>query len=154
MLGVMLEPIHCYSIWTGPCKKGQWQTGSALLCEMLRVKLEPTIIHRYSIWTGPCEKGLWQTGSALLGEMLRGKLEPTSIRYSTRISACEKGQWQPALALLSEMLGVKVEPIILVKLEPTNRHSSACVVTTQRSLALQAWGRTRATTTTAPTSPP
>ena len=116
------------------------------------LKLE--LIRRYSICIDPCEKGQWRTGSALLCEMLRGKLEPTIIRHSTGISACEKGQWQPALALLSKMLGVKLEPIILVKLEPTNRHSSACVVTTQRSLALQAWGRTRATTTTAPTSPP
>ena len=42
MLGVKLEPIHCYSIWTSPCEKGQRQTGSALLCEMLRGKLEPS----------------------------------------------------------------------------------------------------------------
>ena len=45
-----------YSVWRASCKRGQWQPGLALLCEMLGVKLE-LIILRYNTQISACEKG-------------------------------------------------------------------------------------------------
>ena len=49
---------------TSACEKGQWQPARALLCEMLGVTLEPTIIG-YSTQLSACEKEQWQPALAL-----------------------------------------------------------------------------------------
>ena len=107
---VKLEPTSIrYSTQTSTCEKGQWQPALALLCRMLGMKLESTILICYRTRISACEKVQRRTALALLCEMLGVRLEPI-IRYSAWISACVMGQWQPALALPCNALWAELEP--------------------------------------------
>ena len=110
MLGVKLDPVHHYSIWTGPCEKGQWRTGSALLCEMLRGKPEPTIT-RYITLNSACESSRRQPRSCQAAAPRRSAW-PLPTRPGDPYPQLPVGMSRGELRQkLRDLVGVKLEPI-------------------------------------------